>query len=66
MYTSGSNSSLSDGEWKMSLPPQGQKFLQQLEDQVEKLKKEERERGRERERERERESERERREIQIL
>ena len=40
MYTSGSNSGLSDGEWKMSLPPQGQKFLQQLEDQVEKLKKE--------------------------
>lgn len=40
MNNQGNVPSLSDGEWKLSLPSQGQKFLQQLEDQVEKLKKE--------------------------
>lgn len=40
MNNQGNVPSLSDGEWKLNLPSQGQKFLQQLEDQVEKLKKE--------------------------
>lgn len=40
MHNQGNAPSLSDGEWKLNLPSQGQKFLQQLEDQGEKLKKE--------------------------
>lgn len=36
----GNTSGMTDGEWKTNLPLQGQKFLQQLEGQVEKMKKE--------------------------